>query len=181
MAEPWTHRDERGNELTIGTAEGLDGVCWLRVERESRLADKWAPSAIVTGLEIPDVTNAMWRAAGQEPPVMLGRPDVDAMRDAGGWVSLGGVNLRESARGVSVAIGGCLRTLSAAQTRQLAAVAVAMADEPPVPEPDPAEVGEIAALIYQAMYPGYAPEPGERALEAARPVLLRMRDRGADR
>jgi hypothetical protein len=173
---PWEFNAGSGRKLIIGPTGG-EGRCYLRVESGD---DADGPSACLDGLDLPEIMVKACEAAGTAPPVMLGRPDVNAMRDARGWVSFRGVQLRESRDGgVSLGIGGNLETLSSAQARQMAAVAVAMADKPP--EPDPAEVGEIAALIYQTMYPGYAPEPGERAREAARAVLLRMRGREADR
>ena len=136
-----------------------------------------AKPVYVDALDIPEVTNAMHRAAGQEPPVMLGRPDLASARDGNGWIGFRGLQLRKSDDGgVTFSVGGNTETLTEAQARQCAAVVVALADGPP--EPDPAEVDEIAALIYAGLYPGYAEPPGERARDAARAVLLRLRDRG---
>jgi hypothetical protein len=89
----------------------------------------------------PDLCRAVFEASGSLPPVMLGRPDLAAVRDPGGWACFRGLQLRESPNGgVSFGIGGNLETLTAAQVRQMAAVAVAMADRE-------TDAGDLAACI----------------------------------
>jgi hypothetical protein len=84
----------------------------------------------VDALDIPKLTVMLYRACGQEPPVMIGRPGLDSVRDADGWVSFRGLRVRRAAGGgVSFAIGGNTETLSEAMARQCAAVTVALADE----------------------------------------------------
>ena len=101
----------------------------------------------VDPLEIPGLTVALYKAAGQEPPVMLGRPDVAVLRGHEGWVRLRGLRVRRAAGGgVEFAIGGNTETLPDAMTRTCAAVAVALADAEP--EQDTAEVETLARAIH---------------------------------
>jgi len=140
--KPYVYESGNGATLRVDPADGPAAM--LKATGKNG-GESWVP---VDALEIPDVTNAMWRAAGQEPPVMLGRPDLASARDPGGWASFRGLQLRESADGgVSFGIGGNLETLTAAQTRQLAAVAVAMADGQP-------EADDVADFIRAALPAG---------------------------
>ena len=107
----------------------------------------------VDALDIPEVTAAMYRACGQEPPVMLGRPDLDAMRGPDGSVRFGNLALYRTADGgIGFAVRlpgeahGVCTVLTPAQARQAAAVAVALADKEP--EPDPADVEALARAIH---------------------------------
>jgi hypothetical protein len=85
---------------------------------------------VLDSADFPEVARAMWAAYGQAPPVMLGRPDLDALRDRDGWIEFRGLRVRRApGGGVSFAVGGNAETLPEAMARQCAAVTVALADE----------------------------------------------------
>jgi len=137
--EPITDHD--GARLEVGECGQGDGCLNVTSEKGVEV------SVCVDPLEILDLTVALYRACGQEPPVMLGRPDVSVLRDRDGWVGLQGLRVRRAEDGgVSFAIGGNVETLSGAMTRTCAAVAVALADAEP--EQDTAEVETLARAIH---------------------------------
>lgn len=162
---PWEFNAGDGRTLVIGPSEEGTGSGWLKVETED---DPDGPRAYLDGLDIPLVTAKLWEATGALPPVMLGRPDLASARDAGGWVSFGGLRLRESGDGgVSFAMGESTVTLPAGMARQCAAVVVAIADGCR-PEPDQAVVEGLAAVIAD----GGIGLPPREARTLARAILL---------
>lgn len=139
----------------------------------------------VDPLEIPEITNAMYEAAGTVPPVMLARPDLDSMRSSDGGIRFGDLLLYKTAAGeVAFAVhhvGQTVATfvlLSPAQARQAAAATVALADE--LPELDPAEIEELAVAIRREIYPDSG-KPAEADRIAARTALRWMREREASK
>lgn len=126
----------------------------------------------VDALDIPAITTAMYRACGQEPPVMLGRPEVDLngstrVGDLHVWKEQSGCVGFMAADPDVAARTGALR-LEPHMVRQLAAVAIAYADAPP--QPDPAEVDALACLVMEVLNPGAMGIAGARPL--ARKILL---------
>jgi hypothetical protein len=125
-------------------------------------------SACVDPLEIPGLTAALYEAAGQKPPVMLGRPDIDpqqtgALGRFGMWLDDGQVVLAFSRQGTATLASD---PVSPAFARQLAAMLVVYADAADTPDVDPAEVAELAAVI------AGCPEGTESARAEARIILL---------
>ena len=113
--------------------------------------------------DIPDVANALYEAAGQKPPVRLGRPGVDTAKPA----VVGSLRVWKEADGrvgfmpadaARASVTGALR-LRPHEVRRLAAVAVAYADA----EADQGDVHELAAVL--------AEHPGATFPELARAVL----------
>jgi hypothetical protein len=142
--------DDDKNEMTFRSCSG--GGAHLCVNDEVRFT--------VTPDLLPDVIREMCEKAGTSAPVMLGRPDLDAMRGADGSVPVRGLRLRESGDGgVTVSAGGNAETLSPAQTRLFAAAAVALADE----SRDEGDVFVLASVM--------AKHPGATFPELARAVL----------
>ena len=162
---PWEFDAGCDRTLIVGLGGESTGACSLMVT-DGDQPD--GPTAYLDALDIPEVTGKLWEACGQQPPVMLGRPDLDSARDEDGWVSVAGVQLRESAAGVTVEIPGGMRTLTAAQARQMAAVAVAMADGGDA-EPDPAEVDALESALREA---SGRHDPGDEMTGIARALLL---------
>jgi hypothetical protein len=141
--------DDDKNELTFRAG---GGGAHLFVNDEAGFA--------VTPDLLPDVIREMCEKAGTAAPVMLGRPDLDSIRDTDGSVPIRGLRLRESGDGgVTVSVGGNAETLSPAQARQAAAVAVALADE----SRDEGDVFVLASVM--------AKHPGATFPELARAVL----------
>lgn len=161
--EPYRYTDAGGDSLEIASPVDCDAAVL-----------SGAAEVCVDPLDIPEVTAAMYRACGQEPPVMLGRPDLNAMRDADGWVSIRCLRLRRATGGgVSFAIGGSMETITEAQARQCAAVTAALADKRDLEDDD---VFELAAVLAQ--------HPSATFPELARAVLAdgrfgRLEARGA--
>jgi hypothetical protein len=129
----------------------------------------------VDPMEIPAITAKLYEAAGHQPPVMLGRPDLDAMRSSDGGIRFGDLLLCKTALGeVAFAVHPAGKTvttfavLEAAQARLAAAATVALADEPP--ELDPEEVDKLACLVMETLNPGAMGIAGARPL--ARKILL---------
>jgi hypothetical protein len=162
--KPYRHEDGDYDWLTITEAVDRPGTALMRACRNG---------VGVTATEIDGIARAMWRACGLDSPVMLGRPNLDSVRDADGWVSFRGLRLRRSADdGVSFTIGGNMETLVVSQTRQLASVAAALTEG----ESDPGEVDELAAEI-RADFQSDGTPPTEWEKKAARAALRWMNAR----
>jgi len=130
----------------------------------------------VDALDIPELAARLYRACGQEPPVMLGRPPVTR---AQGAVSVRGLGLRPADGGcLTFEIGSSEVTLDAASTRLAAAVAVALADDEEPEDPDEDEAEDVAAAIREA-FQGDGTPPTEWERRAARAAIERLRKREA--
>jgi hypothetical protein len=192
-AEAMAAAGDEGNTVPARTVLHVDGD-------GSRLtADRWHSGSGITlsidngslldvdALEIPEITTAMYRACGHKPPVMLGRPDLDAMRGPDGSVRFGNLALYRTADGdIGFAVRlpgeahGVCALLPPAQARQAAAVAVALADEKP--EPDPAEVDALARTLREAsLFPEPLTPLYPDLRDLARKILLAGWKRETDR
>lgn len=149
--KPYVYERPSGARLRV---DPDGGMAMLKAAGKNG-GESWVP---VDALDIPEVTNAMWRACGQEPPVMLGRPDLGL--DLIHWpmeYKFRELAVRRSADGgVTFGIGGNSETLPPSQVRQMAAIAVALADEP---DPHLADVESLASYLAEAGFgPGATPE-----------------------
>jgi hypothetical protein len=143
--ERFREDDGQGRELVVYDRD--DGKSAVQIEERRAGGVGVHGSWIANPLIAPDLCRAIFEGAGFLPPLMLGRPDLAAIRDAGGWVAFRGLRFRRApGGGLTFAIGGKTETLSDPQARHLAAVAVAMADEGP-------DAGDLAATI-RAGLPG---------------------------
>lgn len=178
--------DGQGRALRVYTRD--DGKAAVQVEDRTGIGRVLA-SWVADPLTAPDLCAAICKAAGQEPPVMLARPDLEAMAGKDGAVRLGHLALYRTTDGeVAFAVHppgvvtGRAAVLTAAQARQAAAVAVALADLKD--EPDPAEVDSLAMAVHGARCEGgdgceWAPTIDDR--NTARAALKWMREREASR
>jgi hypothetical protein len=130
-----------------------DSGGWLEVRRIMTVHGARCAIAVggqpffVDPLEIDEHARAMYEAAGVPSPVTLERPDLGPTPRTH---LFRGLDVYRSADGgVTFAIGGNRETLSASLVRQMAAVAVAMADEAP-------EAGDVAGFIRAALPAGLA-------------------------
>jgi hypothetical protein len=162
-----------GGELAVIFVDGHKTELWFTRRADGLVLFVKTEDADEIGFtvtDLPRVIREMSEAAGESAPVMLGRPDLDAMRDKDGWVRFRGLRLFRCADGsVSFAIGGNVENLPEGLARAAGAAAVALADEP-----GPAEVEELAHLIRLALYPGsdrIGLRPSESDKVAARAVL----------
>lgn len=110
----------------------------------------------IEALDIPELAVRLYRACGAEPPVMLGRPEVDLAKGAytgplRAWLEGDGE--------VTVAVGASQSSIRPHQMRQFAAAAVVLAD---AAEADDGEF-ELAAIL--------AAHAGATFPELARAVL----------
>jgi hypothetical protein len=144
--ERFREGDGQGRELVVCDRD--DGKAAVRIEEPRVPAGRVCVSWVADPLLAPDLCRAICEAAGTLPPVMLGRPDLAAVLDADGFASFRGLSARRSADGgVTFSVAGNSETLSAPQVRHLAAIAVALADEP---EPTLAEVDELESVLREA-------------------------------
>jgi hypothetical protein len=128
-----------------------DSGGWLEVRRIMTVHGARCAIAVggqpffVDPLEIDEHARAMYEAAGVPSPVTLERPDLGPTPRTH---LFRGLDVYRSADdGVTFAIGGNRETLSASLVRQMAAVAVALAD---AGEPDQAEVDALESVLREA-------------------------------
>jgi hypothetical protein len=165
--KPYAYTDGSGDELVIASPVDCD------------VAVLSAAEVCVDPLHIPEIAAKMYEACGQQPPVMLGRPDIP---ESDPWCPWPGSSLSAIAAGRQVRqmwLNGPSLSMAPAQARQYAALAD-RADA----EPDPADVDDLAAVIRHELYPGsertgLRPSGSDRT--AARAALRWMRDREAGR
>ena len=170
-AERFREDDGQGRELVVYDRE--DGKAALQIEGRRhgvRTADaSWVADPAIA----PDLHRAICEASGTLPPVMLGRPDLGPTPRT---FLFRGLDVSRSADGgVTFAIGGNRETLPPSQVRQMAATAVALADEP---EFAPGDVDGLAGALH-AVECGCREGPTESNRDTARAALRWMRDRGA--
>lgn len=163
--------DESGEMDPYRIVDGKGG--WLEVRRVTFISG--GLPVVATGgqgfavdpLEIPEITRAMYEAAGHKPPAMLGRPETCAN---GTPTAIGRVYPYRSAKGPLVGFGGefpggASVLIKPHEARQAAAVLVAYADAAE-PEPDPAEVEELTGVLLAA-------DPEETCTRASLEALAR--------
>lgn len=181
--DPFRRHDGKGGWLEVrevreGDPAGAEG-CVITTGTSGFVAEPL--------MDIPAIARWMYQACGQEPAVMLGRPEINPDRP----VTVGQFQVWKEPDGrigfmpadtEAASMTGALR-LAPHAVRQLAAVAVAYADAAAEQEPGPAEVEDLAHAIRLGLYPdsdriGLRPSEGDRT--AARAALKWMRERGAN-
>jgi hypothetical protein len=169
-AEPYRLVDGKGGWLEVRKVTLVDGDrCGVATSGQAFIVDP---------AEIPAIARAMYEACGQQPPVILGRPDTSA---SGTPTVLGTIYPFRSAKGARVAVGRGTGDiyLEPGHAREIAAILAACADEAE-PEPDPADVDALAAAIHAGT--GCCDgAPSENHRSAARTALRWMKDREAGR
>lgn len=101
----------------------------------------------IPAADLPKVVAGLYEAAGQEPPILLPRPNVDALR-AAGWIDGNRVN-PEAIHAIGTTTPGV--------ARGLAACLAASADVAEA-EPSPEQVKQLAGVITAAGVLGSAAE-----------------------
>ncbi|SET52404.1 hypothetical protein [Nonomuraea wenchangensis] len=107
----------------------------------------------VPAADLPEIVAALYRAAGQEPPIILPRPDTHELRTEG-WVDGRNVNASAGLRVV-----GSVPTMQARDYAAHLAAAADLADA----EPDPEQLKQLVELID----PWSTAEANARAILAA--------------
>lgn len=163
--EPYRHEDADGDAMTISPGDGEALIVILK-----QLPVRVGPP------DIDGITRAMHEACGQQPPVILERPDVQIPRD-GSPVRFGDFGFRLYEGDIAVSLPGIVaKAITPGALRETAAFMAAYADAVEA-EPDPADVDDLAAAIMRAHNPGVMGLDGARP--TARTALRWMKDREA--
>ena len=151
----WAYQDDDGNKLILAACHDDELTGGGHVHADMTGA---GPVCIPPG-DWPQIIAAAYEKVGLPAPVILDRSGYDTRSET----RIGAFTLwREDGHArVNMAFGGC--TLDSAEARHLAAAIVAYADDL---QPDPAEVTELAELIFAEVYRG-----NHSAQDAAKAIL----------
>lgn len=141
-APTYAHMDEDGDRLEVRPSSMGDGRSLLTV---------FTSSVVLPAEELPALVAGLYRAAGQEPPIILARPtNENDVRKY--WVEGGKVRVLQKPSGF----------LTPEEARLCAAVYAAAADLAE-DAPDPQQIAAIVALVDGV---GVGPNVGERIARA---------------
>lgn len=164
---PYVHEDDNGNTLTIDCGGHYAEVDVDQADGPFRAFPE----------DLPKITRALYEAADQPPPVILGLPDF-ARRDTEGveWGpspdSLLRVRRDRDRVTVRTTMDGGAAVLAPAAARAMAAVLATLADQAEQ-EPDPEQVTELTEFLRHAV-----PRTGSNA-DFAHAALLWMKVKAA--